>query len=92
MESYLISYWHKHPFGSAYTQAERGANERNRTFRQFDVILFGKSSFTAWDMSYYISKDPDYELVFELWDVLSDEALISFEDKLENKLLNYRLW
>ena len=38
-----------------------------------------------------VSKDPDYGLVFELWDVLSDEALISFEDKLENKLLNYRV-
>jgi hypothetical protein len=51
-----------------------------------------ESSIVTNALKYYLPLiEEDLEAEFELWDVLSDEALISFEDKLENKLLNYRV-
>ena len=51
-----------------------------------------ESSIVTNALKYYLPLiEEDLEAEFELWDVLSDEALISFENKLENKLLNYRV-
>ena len=49
-----------------------------------------ESSIVTNALKYYLPLiEEGLETEFELWDVLSDEALIRFEDKLENKLLNY---
>jgi hypothetical protein len=51
-----------------------------------------ESSIVTNALKYYLPLiEEDLEAEFELWDVLSDDALIRFEDKLENKLLNYRV-
>jgi len=51
-----------------------------------------ESSIVTNALKYYLPLiEEGLETEFELWDALSDEALISFENKLENKLLNYRV-
>ena len=51
-----------------------------------------ESSIVTNALKYYLPLiEEDLEAEFKLWDALSDEALISFENKLENKLLNYRV-
>jgi len=51
-----------------------------------------ESSIVTNALKYYLPLiEEDLEAEFKLWDALSDEALISFENKLESKLLNYRV-
>ena len=51
-----------------------------------------ESSIVTNALKYYLPLiEEGLETEFKLWDALSDEALISFENKLENKLLNYRV-